>query len=269
MKIVFIIIVLILFIVLILLTYYTVIRNIRKKSLQNFNDDVRELKSKDSKDAERMQKLELTDYEESIIRPICTETFFPFYFFYCKSNYIWDDLKQRLSINEKIYNIAVMDIYIIPGYSNIKGISHLFYSIDNNYYLYNQDKFILKLKPSDIAEIDYNLYEYFLDLGTGLFSKMKIVTFDGLTIASDSIYSRNVELIIDAYLEYRKNNLLPVDDKALNLSSVDRQTIKLNQIKDNNQITENEHRILLPKVHITHVEANKQLFDRALNESGR
>lgn len=232
----------------------------------------------------RHKNNEFTDFELNIIKKVCTEEFYPYYFFYCQSEFIWNDLYSKLSQDEKIFYSCTCEISL---YKN-EQLSHyspvqVFYTNKYNIYLYNYEniskpkqkvinkgipgEFVYKLSTDIIAKFEYDIDLKLINKGdNGIYAVACLDLSDNHKLILDKIYARSIEIIIEMYNNYNQFNYFDYTSKELNMKCLQRQFDKCNDLHQKGLINSETLSTITRKADKTFQESNNSLVRERMND---
>lgn len=196
-------------------------------------------------------------YETHLIKKICSDDIYPYYFIYCANYNVWQDLENRLEPDEIVDEISSSYFNITQGLKVqfLHGV--IFKTSKLRFFIYKlnwsnltkaKTKHLLSFSLQDIKEVDYEInlkigkiIKYCLPSKNHylLNNKTKLTIVFGCALT--------IERLKEELWKYQQLNNIAIKDPDVNLNILERQDKRLKVLLQTKKINETLYQELMQK----------------------
>lgn len=203
-------------------------------------------------------------FELNYIKNICDNDLFPYYYFYCNNESLWQSIYEKLEYNECITDIINSEVEITLNKKKTTGTASMFVSSHNRYYFYqlldgDQFEYIADYHFGDIVKCRYKIDPVNDNFENAVNARLLLEFANGRVIQMNSVSSFLAEKI---HQKINCKNHSPDKISKTYLSKVN-QIKKLNNLLRQDKICLTKYKTLCKKVSLTPVKVRKALWDKA------
>ena len=235
--------------------------------------NTKKIKKKEKETLLRHKENNYTPFETEVIKRICSDELFAYYYFYCPNENTWLDILKKLTPDEKVIELCVSNVKIGGFISKGYPLSTLFLTNKGRIFFYKMSvlrlysakaNYYYTISIGNIEKADIKINHHM----SGVFkysipTEVKIILNDKSTIIISNMPIALAEYLRDLCWQIKT----PDQDKEISkLSSEERIKKALDEMLDKGRISDDKYEKLKKQIGVSTKACRMKIRDERLHE---